>query len=296
MPYPRTIAVINRKGGVGKTTISRYVAEYFARYQDKRVLSIDLDNQCNLSRLLLDMDVTGERIRPPLHPQYDPSDTTWGGRGSSADLFLTGDFVSYDVQFPKPVAGWEILPGDSQRLFELERHDDPRIRNAIIDLLRTQLGELSDDYDVVVIDTGPSTNSLMLAALRAATHILIPFTPEPQTASNLNQILGLVRRENEHRQARMEALELLGILVNRYRPNQNVHAGLVESMRADSRYSRLMLPQEIHDRAIFQAMDAQKPSPESVFDITRREHLVLKETMEAFGAYVNARLFGGDNG
>ncbi len=136
----------------------------------------------------------------------------------------------------------------------------------------------------------------MLAALRAATHILIPFTPEPQTASNLNQILGLVRRENEHRQARMEALELLGILVNRYRPNQNVHAGLVESMRADSRYSRLMLPQEIHDRAIFQAMDAQKPSPESVFDITRREHLVLKETMEAFGAYVNARLFGGDNG
>ena len=45
----RVVAVVQNKGGVGKTTVTRLLAEYFAR-KPLRVLGLDLDPQCNFSR------------------------------------------------------------------------------------------------------------------------------------------------------------------------------------------------------------------------------------------------------
>ena len=89
----KVLTVANRKGGVGKTTQSRTLCEYFSVVRRMRVLAIDLDSQCSLSHLLLDMDMSqvGEQgVRPPLHPEYDPGDpdqANWNGRSSSADIF-----------------------------------------------------------------------------------------------------------------------------------------------------------------------------------------------------------------
>ena len=55
-----TIAVGNRKGGVGKTTTAEAIASYLSR-NGARVLLIDLDAQCNLSSYL-DVDVNDGNI------------------------------------------------------------------------------------------------------------------------------------------------------------------------------------------------------------------------------------------
>ena len=47
------MAVANRKGGVGKSTISVMLAQAFAIWGRKRVLMIDLDSQCNASLILI---------------------------------------------------------------------------------------------------------------------------------------------------------------------------------------------------------------------------------------------------
>ena len=54
----KVLTVTNRKGGVGKTTQSRTLCEYFSVVRHLRVLAIDLDSQCSLSHLFLEMDMS----------------------------------------------------------------------------------------------------------------------------------------------------------------------------------------------------------------------------------------------
>ena len=52
----RVLAIVQNKGGVGKTTVARILTEYFGM-QGIRVLGIDLDPQCNFSRRFLTMQL-----------------------------------------------------------------------------------------------------------------------------------------------------------------------------------------------------------------------------------------------
>lgn len=293
--YPTVLTIAQRKGGVSKTTTSRYVSEYFARYKQKRVLSIDLDNQCNLSQLLIDMDSKGDTVRPPIHPGYDPvnnpEDREWGGRGSSADLFLTGTLYPYEVTQPKPIPNWDVCPGDAEGLYKLEHHPDTRVRDFMRELLRENLSSLHEEYDLIVIDTGPMTTGLMLAAIHAATHVLIPFIPEPQCAKGLGEMLGIIRRENEARHARVPQVNLLGILPSKVKRTA-VHTGILGSMKDHPTYSKHMIPHWVPDRTIFPELDANRPVPSSIFDTTDKENRELKATMERLGEYIDQQIFG----
>lgn len=292
----RVITVMNRKGGVGKTMLCRYIAEYFARFKNLRVLSIDLDSQCNLSSLLLPMDMSQGKPRPPLHPTYDPKDTSWGGRGSAADLYWHGSFLAYDVQFPKPVPGWEILPGDARQLYELEHDDRPVIKEHLQDLLATMLAQLVKDpdtaYDLAVIDTAPSDSRLARSALRAATHALIPFVPEPQSVQGIGQMVASVRDENDHRRQKQQECQLIGIAVNMFRPNLRSQQHVLGGLENHPIYSKYVIPHYIPNRVVFPEMDAQKPVPESVFDITAKEQLPVKEAVVGLCKHIDKKLFG----
>ena len=53
----KIIAVVNNKGGVGKTTTSRILAEYFSIVKNERVLALDMDPQANFSNRYLKMEI-----------------------------------------------------------------------------------------------------------------------------------------------------------------------------------------------------------------------------------------------
>ncbi len=294
--YPKVITVCQRKGGSAKTTTARYVAEYLARFKKLRVLSMDLDNQANLSMLLLNMEGNGDRIMPPLFPGYDPQnnpeDREWGGRASTADLIETGFFAAYDVTTPTPIPGWEICPADSVALYKLAQHDDPVVRNGVVENLRFNIEACCQDYDVIVIDTGPTTNSLLLAAIKAATHVLIPFVPEPQSSKGLGEMLALVRRENESRPASMPEVQMLGILPSKVDKRLSIHAGILESMARSPIYSKFMIPFWVPDRAIFKELDSEQPSPSSIFEVPKRKDSDLREYMISACEHIYQKIWG----
>ncbi len=206
----KILVTVQNKGGVGKTTVCRLISEYLAR-QGKRVLGIDLDSQCNFSRRFLTMDIDStdpDGIMPPIHPEFEDDDVEWDGRSSSADIYFSGQVLPY----PTNINGMQILPGNGSQLrsVELVRAED--VKDKVHDRLQLFLSQkdVQSLYDIVIIDTSPSKGPLTISAIRAATHIIIPTTMEPQTIEGLHGMLQLWRRETKKRK-KGDELNIIGI-------------------------------------------------------------------------------------
>jgi chromosome partitioning protein len=179
----RTLAVLNQKGGVGKTTVTLGLASAAAA-AGRRVLVVDLDPQGASTWVL----------------GVDPALAT----GSVADLLDAGGPTASDLIVP---SGWgahvDVLPG-SARLQELEQGTSKR--------LRKQLTSVEQRYDAVLIDCPPSLGNLTRSALTAAGYALIVVEP---SALGLRGIGGVADLIDHVWESTNPDLELAGVVLNR---------------------------------------------------------------------------------
>ena len=149
----RAIAVMNQKGGVGKTTSSVNLSAGLAR-QGKKVCLIDLDPQSHAS-LHLGIDVTG--------------------RTDSMYQVLTGGKPFIDVCQPAVGNLW-VAPAETDlAATELELVDAPGREFVLKTAL--EAAKVSEQFDFLVMDCPPSLGVLTLNALAAATEVFIPLQP-----------------------------------------------------------------------------------------------------------------------
>lgn len=149
----RTIAIVNQKGGVGKTTISINLAASLAR-EGLRILLVDMDPQ---SHCAVGLAVPEEQIEL-----------------SVADVLRS---VRSDGPLGFERVVWQITPrlelaASTQALGELEAEEARRGDGA--ELLRRALEPLGRRYDFAIIDCAPQVGVLMRNALTAATDVIIP--------------------------------------------------------------------------------------------------------------------------
>lgn len=284
----RVLAIVQNKGGVGKTTVARLLTEYFGIH-GIRVLGIDLDPQCNFSRrfLTMQLDPTDpDGVIPPLHPDYDEKeDADWNGRSASADIFYEGMVVPYGTRYPSV----DLLPGHGSRLrtVELVRAEDVVLK--VHDRLRQFLyrEDVAESYDLVILDTSPSKGPLTVSAVRAATHLLIPTTMEPQPIEGLYGMLQLWRREQAKRKP-SETITILGILPNMVRKGVALHEGLLKSLRNDQAISPFLTPFYLGQRIAFAESDHADAAPPSVFELTPKDP--ARKEAEELGQYIKHHL------
>ncbi|NOT02127.1 MAG: AAA family ATPase [Phycisphaerales bacterium] len=149
----RTIAVVNQKGGVGKTTVSINLAASLAR-EGRRVLLVDMDPQ---SHCAVGLAVPDEQIEL-----------------SVVDVLRS---LRSDVRLGFEQVTWQITPrlelaASTRMLGELEA--DEAHREDGTELLRRALEPLGRKYDFAIIDCAPHVGVLMRNALTAATDVIIP--------------------------------------------------------------------------------------------------------------------------
>lgn len=277
---PCILAPANNKGGTGKTTVCKMLAEYFALIAGKRVLLIDLDPQCNISGQYLEMETEAEhgRWEPPVHPAFvpdDPDTPGWNGRSSSANIWLS----DYVTEYPTRIEKLFILPGDSLKLESVERvhqHEvQTKVESAFVDFLRNEEW-IQDEYDVVLIDTAPALGPLTRSALRACDEMLIPTKMERLALDGLAGML-TVWREMQNQAGRNGArpLHLAGVLptqVSGFRPAElmlyeQLRRGLLQPhMTANlvhewSGYKTWMLPD---DKSLFELPPSDKHRQEAM--------------------------------
>lgn len=291
---PAILVVAQQKGGVGKTTLSKTLGIYGAREDlaAKRVLLVDVDFQASLSKLLLNMDYSAKLgSQPPVHPDHNPKeDPEWNGRSSSADIFFDGYVVPYPIRYPYPIKGLEILPAHKARLQDVEEQDRTALRDRVLNRLHDfmMLPEVRDNYDLIIIDTGPKESPLVRTALRAATHMVLPITLEQQCLDGLEEMLGMWRKERSQRPPE-RPLTMAGVVVNRYDARYASHNAFLAQVSRDEVVGPLLCPEILPQRAAVAEQDTRGARPPALFDLPKSAD--IRETALELCANIFGKMF-----
>lgn len=179
------IAVLNQKGGVGKTTTAINVGAYLAK-SGKSVLLVDFDPQGNATSGL------------GVDKQTEPT---------ILEVLFSKATLDKSVR-ETSTAGLYVVPANnSLATAEVELVDKPSRELQ----LKNVIGGL--DYDFVLIDCPPSLGLLTVNALSASDWLLIPVQSEYYALEGLSQLLGVMQQV---RAGLNPQLELLGVVVTMF--------------------------------------------------------------------------------
>jgi chromosome partitioning protein len=233
----KTVAITNRKGGVGKSSLTTNLAAALA-LDGKRVLVIDMDSQASSTAVFL------EEL---------PSSAL-----TTAHV-LIGEASLDQVIRPSTREGVFIAPS-SRDLTAAQLSIVARTGRETI--LRRALRNL-EGYDLVLIDTAPEQQLATVNSLVAAQHVLMPFTPDPKALEGLQTTTEAVA---EIRAAELSDATVLGCVQIAHDKRLSVTEQAREQVRAA--YGDALLETRIRSNSSFIVCPAWH---RDIFDIERGE-------------------------
>ena len=169
------IALINMKGGVGKSTLAANIAWELATYPHrKRVLVADLDPQFNCSQYLLGINRVSNMLSKNHPTMWDIFEqfTSVPGKQRNAPFVPSDAIVNVYGRRRRELGCIDLIPS------RLELSQTLKNPTGKEQLLATEVAKVEDDYDVVIIDCAPTESILTTAAYFVSDHLLVPVRPE----------------------------------------------------------------------------------------------------------------------
>ncbi|QSB07177.1 ParA family protein [Natronoglycomyces albus] len=203
----RTIAFLNDKGGVGKTSLADNLAGQYAAAGYK-VLLIDLNKQANVADDLAYRD----------NPAIDD-------KGLGLFQALTAGTPLKPVQGIRP--NLDVVPGgihiDDLTAVLAGRSDSDNGRTT----LRDSLAPIADQYDIVIIDSPPEAKNLSNLALCAARWIIMPTRSDPGGLVGMGLVASrFVRAREVNPHLQLLGIVLFGTASNASAIRREVHADI----------------------------------------------------------------------
>jgi chromosome partitioning protein len=216
---PRVLAVVNQKGGVGKTTTTVNLAAALAQ-AGRRVLLVDVDPQGNATM------GSGIDKRTLARTVYH----ALLGLGELSGIRVRAERGGYDlVPANRELAGAEV------ELVELPSRETR---------LKAALERVAADYDYILIDCPPSLSLLTVNALAAAHRVLIPMQCEYYALEGLSDLVGTIKRVRANLNP---ALDIAGLLRTMYDPRNTLSQQVSRELEAHfgDKVFRTLVPRNV---------------------------------------------------
>ena len=228
----RVIALLNMKGGVGKTTLAVNLASALAKLNHRKVLLIDLDPQYNATQYLVDIEK---------HPEYvsgeQPTALNIIGGGlpnlkgvfGSSNAQNVGDKVELKdvarrIYEGKDGGVLDLIPG-TLHLINLElsgRGFEHKLENFV--------KKIKDAYDFILIDCPPTFSIFLLSGFLASDYYLVPVKPDPLSALGVPLLEAVIGSYSE---IYGKSIEPLGVVFTMVRSTKQMDQ-VIEGLRKTS--------------------------------------------------------------
>ena len=200
----RVIAIVNQKGGVGKTTTAINLGASLA-VAEKRTLIIDMDPQGNATSGLGVDRRSIERSMYEVLVDREPLESA----------------VIHRIHFPL----LDLAPSDTELVGAEVQLVQQREREK---LLRKSLEDVRETYEYILVDCPPSLGLLTLNTLAAADSVLIPIQCEFYALQGLTQLLNTVTLVQQNLNPR---LQVEGVLLTMYDQRLNLSRQVAEEAK-----------------------------------------------------------------
>jgi chromosome partitioning protein len=224
------LAIINQKGGVGKTNVVGNLGAALGA-RERRVVLIDADPQHTL--------------------------TDWVLQEKPSELRGTAEVLSGEVESPAtllvdaPAFDSRLLPADFDRLDRVQ--SDLQRQPTGLFSLATAIAELEETCDYVLIDCPPNYGVLTTSALYAATGVIVPIDCSKESIGGLALLLRTLHRVSKA----VHKLPMHAIVATAYKNTNTFHPGVVDGVRSTFPEVPLYTIRDAID--VQRAVDAYRP-------------------------------------
>jgi len=201
----KVTAIVNQKGGVGKTTTALNLG-YALSEKGKKTLLVDFDPQASLTAALGQNADDKPNIQKLMANAIEEKNTE--------ENYIISIKNNLDL-IPSSLE----LAGIEMTLVNVMSREN---------ILKIAVGEIKDKYDYILIDCSPSLGTLTINALTASDSVIIPVTPEFLSAKGLGLLIKNIRKIKKRVNP---AIEVDGILITMTNERTNLSKSMIQAIK-----------------------------------------------------------------
>ncbi|MEZ5937051.1 MAG: ParA family protein [Hyphomonadaceae bacterium] len=241
---PRTVSVVNMKGGVGKSTTVACLAETLASEGGLRVLVVDLDPQSNVSMMLAGLDRWGDlRQGKQTIDEYFHQYVYGGEPKFFHELIgrkvsdIAGDPV-LDLMISTPE--FRYIEREALAKWVRQGFDIEGLKRKLGGLTLAAVESVADSYDLVMFDCPPGISMFAEAAIEMSEFIIIPTIPD--YVSRLG-IFAFRKRAVRAMEQRRFSEQNIWTLLTKFEKGNALHESEAELLRDQFNVFETVVPQ-----------------------------------------------------